>query len=94
MSIVIYSTFCRVQESTTTSTIPPLGVRLSEIQTTVATTTKPKSLCGRFQFQCLESKECIAIYNACDGIPQCSDASDESKTEVRTMKSHDIIKVN
>ncbi|CAO1334389.1 unnamed protein product [Diamesa serratosioi] len=70
-----------VQESTTTSTIPPLGVRLSDVQTTVATTTKPKSLCGRFQFQCLESKECIAIYNACDGIPQCADGSDESKTE-------------
>lgn len=87
MSIIMFYLFCRVQESTTTSTIPPLGVRLSEVQTTVATTTKPKSLCGRFQFQCLESKECIAIYNACDGIPQCADGSDESKTEVR---NHEI----
>lgn len=32
--------------------------------------------CGRFQFLC-HSGECIAIYNACDGIPQCFDGSDE-----------------
>ncbi|XP_045112265.1 hapless 2-like [Portunus trituberculatus] len=32
--------------------------------------------CTRFQFEC-HSGECIAIYNACDGIPQCSDSSDE-----------------
>lgn len=32
--------------------------------------------CGRFQFQC-HSGECIAVYNACDGIPQCIDGSDE-----------------
>ncbi|RZF39367.1 hypothetical protein LSTR_LSTR000888 [Laodelphax striatellus] len=33
--------------------------------------------CSRYQFECKGSGECIAIYNACDGIPQCSDASDE-----------------
>nr|XP_045591793.1 uncharacterized protein LOC123753886 [Procambarus clarkii] len=32
--------------------------------------------CSRFQFEC-HSGECIAIYNACDGIPQCQDNSDE-----------------
>uniref|UniRef100_A0A1A9WZX2 MANSC domain-containing protein n=1 Tax=Glossina brevipalpis TaxID=37001 RepID=A0A1A9WZX2_9MUSC len=32
--------------------------------------------CGRFQFAC-HSGECIAVYNACDGIPQCDDGSDE-----------------
>lgn len=32
--------------------------------------------CSRFQFQC-HSGECIAVYNACDGIPQCVDGSDE-----------------
>ena len=32
--------------------------------------------CSRFQFQC-HSGECIAIYNACDKIPQCMDGSDE-----------------
>uniref|UniRef100_A0A1I8MV57 MANSC domain-containing protein n=1 Tax=Musca domestica TaxID=7370 RepID=A0A1I8MV57_MUSDO len=32
--------------------------------------------CGRFQFAC-HSGECIAVYNACDGIPQCEDGSDE-----------------
>lgn len=34
------------------------------------------SPCGRFQFQC-HSGDCIAVYNACDGIPQCDDGSDE-----------------
>ncbi|KAK7863597.1 hypothetical protein R5R35_013469 [Gryllus longicercus] len=34
--------------------------------------------CSRFQFKCRTSGECIAIYNACDGIPQCADGSDES----------------
>ncbi|KAH8249265.1 hypothetical protein KR032_007749 [Drosophila birchii] len=32
--------------------------------------------CSRFQFTC-HSGECIAVYNACDGIPQCEDGSDE-----------------
>ncbi|GAB6021624.1 hypothetical protein CHUAL_004209 [Chamberlinius hualienensis] len=35
--------------------------------------------CSHFQFQCRTSKECIAVYNACDGIPQCADGSDESE---------------
>lgn len=33
--------------------------------------------CSRFQFECRSTSECIAIYNACDGIPQCADGSDE-----------------
>ncbi|TDG48635.1 hypothetical protein AWZ03_004964 [Drosophila navojoa] len=36
----------------------------------------PAPHCGRFQFSC-HSGECIAVYNACDGIPQCEDGSDE-----------------
>lgn len=39
--------------------------------------------CGRFQFQC-HSGECIAVYNACDSIPQCEDGSDEGP-EVITL---------
>ncbi|XP_037072272.1 uncharacterized protein LOC119093423 [Pollicipes pollicipes] len=35
-----------------------------------------RAKCSRFQFEC-HSGECIGIYNACDGIPQCLDASDE-----------------
>jgi len=34
--------------------------------------------CSRFQFECRSTSECIAIYNACDGIPQCPDGSDEA----------------
>jgi len=34
--------------------------------------------CSRYQFECHSSRECIAIYNACDGIPQCADGSDEA----------------
>ncbi|KAF5279173.1 hypothetical protein FQR65_LT03420 [Abscondita terminalis] len=39
--------------------------------------TKDTAKCSRYQFECRSTKECIAIYNACDGIPQCADGSDE-----------------
>lgn len=45
----------------------------SDITATVKNAT---SHCSRFQFQC-HSGDCIAVYNACDGIPQCDDGSDE-----------------
>lgn len=48
-------------------------VFLAAITSAIKNTT---SHCGRFQFQC-HSGECIAVYNACDGIPQCEDGSDE-----------------
>ncbi len=32
--------------------------------------------CGRWQFSC-RSGDCIAIYDVCNGIPQCRDGSDE-----------------
>ncbi|XP_032592411.1 low-density lipoprotein receptor-related protein 11 isoform X2 [Drosophila grimshawi] len=45
----------------------------------------PLPHCGRFQFGC-HSGECIAVYNACDGIPQCEDGSDEGP-ECNTVAS-------
>uniref|UniRef100_A0A182JW16 MANSC domain-containing protein n=1 Tax=Anopheles christyi TaxID=43041 RepID=A0A182JW16_9DIPT len=67
--------------ATSTTPLPPLGVRLGEIPTTPSVST-PKQLlpavqqCGHFEFPC-HSGECIAVYNVCDGIPQCEDGSDE-----------------
>lgn len=53
---------CRSPEviPSTTSTVPPLGARLADVTSTSSTSTT-KSSCGRFQFQCQTSKECIAV---------------------------------
>ncbi|XP_029671776.1 uncharacterized protein LOC115240640 isoform X2 [Formica exsecta] len=37
-----------------------------------------KPACSRNQYECRSSGDCIAIYNVCDGIPQCTDGSDEA----------------
>jgi hypothetical protein len=42
------------------------------------TANRAPSQCQHFQFACRHSGECIAIYNVCDGIPQCPDGSDEA----------------
>lgn len=44
------------------------------------------SKCRHYQFECRNNSECIAIYNVCDGIPQCSDGSDEA-VELECHKS-------
>ncbi|XP_023173304.2 putative uncharacterized protein DDB_G0271606 [Drosophila hydei] len=64
----------------TASSSQPLGVAQSAQAAAAAAAAPPQSApaahCGRFQFSC-HSGECIAVYNACDGIPQCEDGSDE-----------------
>lgn len=43
------------------------------------TTSLPiKQICSRNQYECRSSGDCIAVYNVCDGIPQCADGSDEA----------------
>ncbi|XP_069962463.1 uncharacterized protein [Bactrocera oleae] len=54
--------------ATATDRIPPMTAAFSQ--------NVYPTYCGRFQFLC-HSGECIAVYNACDGIPQCEDGSDE-----------------
>ncbi|OQR67262.1 hypothetical protein BIW11_04808, partial [Tropilaelaps mercedesae] len=36
--------------------------------------------CAEHQFRCVNSSECIAIYDVCNGIAQCADGSDEADT--------------
>uniref|UniRef100_A0A1Q3FS43 MANSC domain-containing protein n=1 Tax=Culex tarsalis TaxID=7177 RepID=A0A1Q3FS43_CULTA len=69
----------RTSDQTTTTLIPPLGVQLGQLPaTTTSSTPRPSTpaQCGHYEFPC-HSGECIAVYNACDGIPQCADGSDE-----------------
>ncbi|RWS24020.1 hypothetical protein B4U80_09856, partial [Leptotrombidium deliense] len=60
--------------STTRSLIPPP----THPSVSVRPTPQSRSVCQHYQFRCRNSTECIAIYNVCDGIPQCPDGSDEA----------------
>ncbi|XP_031349628.1 uncharacterized protein LOC116175584 isoform X2 [Photinus pyralis] len=62
----------------------PSTTTITEVKVAPVSPTKPilventdTTKCSRYQFECRSTKECIAIYNACDGIPQCADGSDE-----------------
>lgn len=41
-----------------------------------------KQACTRNQYECRSSGDCIAVYNVCDGIPQCADGSDEAAPDL------------
>ncbi|KAG8197731.1 hypothetical protein JTE90_001652 [Oedothorax gibbosus] len=63
-----------------TTLSPASIVRLTSVASVVQpkNITQPENPCHHYQFKCINSSECIAIYNVCDGIPQCPDGSDES----------------
>ncbi|VVC37854.1 Hypothetical protein CINCED_3A016074 [Cinara cedri] len=63
--------------SSTISSIPSIN-KETEITVPALDKHSERTRCSRYQFECKTSGECIAIYNACDGIPQCSDGSDEA----------------
>ncbi|XP_055640363.1 bromodomain-containing protein 4 [Toxorhynchites rutilus septentrionalis] len=63
-------------DQTTSTLLPPLGVQLGQLPTTTTPKSTTAIQCGHYEFPC-HSGECIAVYNACDGIPQCADGSDE-----------------
>ncbi|CAK9824057.1 Low-density lipoprotein receptor-related protein 11 [Anthophora retusa] len=59
-------------------TEPPLKI-IATMAPKVLTTSPPmKQACSRNQYECRSSGDCIAVYNVCDGIPQCADGSDEA----------------
>lgn len=70
--------------STSTSSGSTTATTTTSVTTSPTTTTstrKPEAArCVEHQFRCLNSSECIAIYDVCNGIPQCADGSDEAET--------------
>ncbi|XP_071634211.1 uncharacterized protein [Temnothorax longispinosus] len=57
----------------------PVKSVVTQIAKVILTTSAPvKPACSRNQYECRTSGDCIAIYNVCDGIPQCADGSDEA----------------
>nr|CAH0105400.1 unnamed protein product [Daphnia galeata] len=64
--------------TTTAQSVATVPMTNPPTTTTPPSTAKPVRTCSRYQFECHTTRECIAIYNACDGIIQCSDGSDEA----------------
>ncbi|XP_046834129.1 uncharacterized protein LOC124430924 [Vespa crabro] len=69
------------------SNVPPVEYAATEhtVKPSVTVTSSPilttppaKRGCSHNQYECRSSGDCIAIYNVCDGIPQCADGSDEA----------------
>ncbi|XP_029041409.2 uncharacterized protein LOC114875376 [Osmia bicornis bicornis] len=68
-------------------TEPPIKLIATLAPKLSLTTTPPiKQGCRPNQYKCRSSGECIAVYNVCDGIPQCADESDEAADECPTEK--------
>lgn len=60
----------------TETPVKPVVTQISKVIITTPAPVKPA--CSRNQYECRSSGDCIAIYNVCDGIPQCADGSDEA----------------
>ncbi|KYM97316.1 hypothetical protein ALC62_12049 [Cyphomyrmex costatus] len=60
----------------TETSVKPVVTQISKVIVTTPIPVKPA--CTRNQYECRSSGDCIAIYNVCDGIPQCADGSDEA----------------
>ncbi|XP_072388357.1 uncharacterized protein [Diabrotica undecimpunctata] len=88
----------RTTPSTTTTTISPIREIIPITKNSKVAEEDPK--CTRFQFECRSTRECIAIYNACDGIPQCADGSDEGpelgcpESSITTATALPVVHVN
>ncbi|KPI96925.1 hypothetical protein RR46_05050 [Papilio xuthus] len=56
----------------------PAGLPQQQASPTQSQQPQQPRRCSRYQFECRRGGECIAVYNACDGVPQCADHSDEA----------------
>ncbi|XP_043487622.1 uncharacterized protein LOC122514707 [Polistes fuscatus] len=56
----------------------PVKPSVTVVSSLILTTPPPKRGCSHNQYECRSTGDCIAIYNVCDGIPQCADGSDEA----------------
>ncbi|KAK2581347.1 hypothetical protein KPH14_008114 [Odynerus spinipes] len=75
-----------------TATEHPAKLIITSTLHPIVTIPPAKQGCSHNQYECRSTKDCIAIYNVCDGIPQCADGSDEAAdlvcpTEKRTVSA-------
>uniref|UniRef100_A0A336MHF2 CSON000530 protein n=1 Tax=Culicoides sonorensis TaxID=179676 RepID=A0A336MHF2_CULSO len=83
--------------STTTTSIPQIQPKTTNTQIQPKPQTQVSTVtCKKFEFQCHAAGNeggCIGIYNICDGIPQCEDASDEIECPASVIASNKNYKI-